>query len=135
MTEFEVIKDYSRLKQICREIEDAAILGGDLETTSDLPRIQAKRKPLVSLDLFDEEDDSSQDEESSSVAFCQPFEGKIRITSLNTGSHIYIVDHFLCKNVDILYDALKRNKGIKIFQNVKYDAKWALFHHDWDIFP
>jgi len=64
-----------------------------------------------------------------------PYDGKVRIISINTGRNIYVVDLFETGTLGPLKDALASEKVIKILQNVKFDQRWLLYHYDLELWP
>ncbi len=64
-----------------------------------------------------------------------PRDGEIRLVQLNDSVHCFVVDAFLCGNIDRLAKALGESKGIKIIQNAKFEQKWFKFKHGIDLWP
>ncbi len=72
------------------------------------------------------------DTETTSLS---PYDGKVRLLSLNTGKNIYVLDFFLIPDVSPIIDALRRTKAIFVLQNAKFDCKFLLHHYNLELWP
>ena len=57
-----------------------------------------------------------------------PYDGKIRLISLNTGKGVYVVDAFKCGTLDPIVAALRTTNAVLTIHNAKFDQRF-LFHH------
>jgi DNA polymerase-1 len=58
-----------------------------------------------------------------------PFTGRIRIVSINTGRRNYVIDLYHVRDLGPVSGALRSTKAVVVGQNLKYDQKWLLWHY------
>lgn len=74
----------------------------------------------------------SLDLETTSIS---PFDGEIRLCSINTGKNVYVIDLFQTKSLGPIVDALREGKAIVIGQNLKFDQKWLYHKYNLELWP
>lgn len=104
MRPYTLVTDEAPLAGIAREIEQADAIALDLET--------AKIGGGGSVD---------------------PMTGRIRLMSLNTGAGRYVIDLYRTGTLGPVVDALRNTKAVVVGQNLKFDQKWLLWHHDLEL--
>lgn len=64
-----------------------------------------------------------------------PYLAKIRLMSINTGRHVYVIDLFRTGTLDPVVVALRESKCVKVLHNAKFDQKFLLHHHGLELDP
>ena len=100
MRPYEYVTSADKLAAIAREVEQTDAYALDLET--------ADPKGGGSVD---------------------PFTGRIRIVSLNTGPNRYVIDLYRTGTMGPLEEAFKKSNAICVGQNLKFDQKFLLWQH------
>lgn len=93
--------------------------------------VDAGRLPAIAEEVLHAEI-ISLDTETTGL---DPHTSRIRLLSINTGKGVYVIDAFQTQTLEPVISALRDSKGIKVGQNLKFDQKMLLHHHNLELYP
>lgn len=71
----------------------------------------------------------SLDTETTSLS---PYDGDVRLMSLNTGKGVYVIDAFQTRTLEPIFEALRESEAVVCGQNLKFDVKFLMHKYGFE---